>query len=569
MKKEIIAIIAAAVLVPSCSLDENLYTYIDESTYITDASSARNVLFGLYRNLCSLDLYGDRLSIVYDLPTDIAKVDGNSLVNNRDFCCNAHTASNSWVQNTWRYAYNTIYNANDFMEKVASARSRIPEDDQAVVDVYVAEARVIRALMYFELVRNWENISLFTTTAQSRLHPSTFRQEDPETVYGFIETELREAAEVLPWATEDNIRTDNSFMISKGSALGLLARVYVTWAGYPLLDTDKWTDAKEVCEEIITSGKHGLLADYEELWRNACNSVWNPTESLFEISFYSPMISSSGANNCSGYIGKWNGVYVVTNTSPLVRVDARYRAVTTFAARWPDIENDRRFYLSMADYYYEGTDKLGYSEEDNRWYEESGIDGIRKVYRVGYGRYKVDFTDANSPVGETLAKDAYKDGLYVAKWDLTKYQASGDQLSDGNLSNAHWYLIRYSDVLLMYAEAVVSGGTQGTLTPLQAVNKVRSRTSVNMPPVSSVDMDVIENERILELTQEGHRFYDLLRWGKLAKRFKELEASDPNFKQYNISEYIGFQEGKDEWLPIPIDEVEGNPYITENNPGWN
>ena len=144
------------------------------------------------------------------------------------------------------------------MEKVASARSRIPEDDQAAVDVYVAEARVIRALMYFELVRNWENISLFTTTAQSRLHPSTFRQEDPETVYGFIETELREAAEVLPWATEDNIRTDNSFMISKGSALGLLARVYVTWAGYPLLDTDKWTDAKEVCEEIITSGKHGL-----------------------------------------------------------------------------------------------------------------------------------------------------------------------------------------------------------------------------------------------------------------------------------------------------------------------
>jgi hypothetical protein len=82
-------------------------------------------------------------------------------------------------------------------------------------------------------------------------------------------------------------------------------------------------------------------------------------------------------------------------------------------------------------------------------------------------------------------------------------------------------------------------------------------------------MDIIERERVLELTQEGQRFYDLLRWGKLAKRFKELESSDSNFKQFNSSAYLGFVEGKNEWLPIPVDEVEGNPYITSNNPGWN
>lgn len=75
--------------------------------------------------------------------------------------------------------------------------------------------------------------------------------------------------------------------------------------------------------------------------------------------------------------------------------------------------------------------------------------------------------------------------------------------------------------------------------------------------------------KVLELTQEGHRFYDLLRWGKLPSRFKELENTDPNFKQYTSSTYLGFQENKNEWLPIPVDEVEGNPYITENNPGWN
>ena len=120
---------------------------------------------------------------------------------------------------------------------------------------------------------------------------------------------------------------------------------------------------------------------------------------------------------------------------------------------------------------------------------------------------------------------------------------------------------------MLYAEAVLNGATQGTLTPAQAVNKVRERA--NMADLSQVTLEDVKHERVLELSFEGHRFYDLLRWGKLAKRFRELEQSDPYFKQYTNSTYLGFQENKNEWLPIPVDEVEGNPYITENNPGWN
>ena len=81
-------------------------------------------------------------------------------------------------------------------------------------------------------------------------------------------------------------------------------------------------------------------------------------------------------------------------------------------------------------------------------------------------------------------------------------------------------------------------------------------------------METIERERILELTYEGTRFFDLLRWGKLVQRFRELESNDPLFKQFSRAQYMGFKENKNEWLPLPIDEVEGNPYITKNNPGW-
>lgn len=124
------------------------------------------------------------------------------------------------------------------------------------------------------------------------------------------------------------------------------------------------------------------------------------------------------------------------------------------------------------------------------------------------------------------------------------------------------------NVLMMYAEAVVSGGTQASnMTPLQAVNKVRGRA--NMSELPSVTMADIQNERILEFALEGHRFYDLLRWGKLASRFTELQESDPNFKKFiSADDFKGFVTNKHEWLPIPINEVNSNPYITENNPGY-
>lgn len=101
----------------------------------------------------------------------------------------------------------------------------------------MAEARCLRAMYYFELVRWFGNVALITNTAQSRQHPSTFTQADPADVYKFIETDLQYAIDNLPYSVDDNIRSDNSFRLSKGAALGLLTKVYATWAGYPVHDT--------------------------------------------------------------------------------------------------------------------------------------------------------------------------------------------------------------------------------------------------------------------------------------------------------------------------------------------
>ena len=469
-----LTILAAIVLVPSCNLDEQFYTYLDADTYIRDAASARKVLYGLYRNLCDQNLYGDRLSIKYDLPTDISRVDGTSLTNNRDFCCNAHMPTNSWVQNTWKALYDNIYDCSDFIERATPALENMDEANRKITEVYIAEARVIRALMYFELVRNWKNITLVKTTKDAAAHASTFKQDNPVDIYKYIETELSESADVLPWSTMDTVRPTTDHMVSKASALGLLARVYTTWAGYPLQDQSKWEKAKTACEEIITSGRHDLLEDYEQLWDNVCNSKWDPTESLMEVSFYSPSISSNSASNCSGMIGKWNGVHVKTNTTPIVRVDARYRVVSVFAAKWPDPQNDRRVALSVADYHYEGTDSLGLNHEHSEYYVESNVPGVKKVYKTRGGTTPITLETVSSPLATTSKKDAFREGFYVAKYDLTKYVDPSRHLSDGNYSNANWYILRYADVLLMYAEAIneMSGPTQEAY---DAINMVRRR----------------------------------------------------------------------------------------------
>ncbi len=138
-----------------------------------------------------------------------------------------------------------------------------------------------------------------------------------------------------------------------------------------------------------------------------------------------------------------------------------------------------------------------------------------------------------------------------------------------NQPRAHgvnWRYIRYADVLLMYAEAIVNGGKAGSISATDAFNQVRNRA--NMPNAGGLTLDMIKQERTLEFALEGHRFYDLLRWGDLAERFHELERTDPNFKKLiSESDYEGFTSNKHEWLPIPISEIESNPKA-EQNPGY-
>ncbi len=565
--------IACIFTAAACSLDEESFTEIEKDKYINDASEANTVLLGIYKNMTYDEMYGYYLSIYFTLPSDIAKITGNELTNWRNVPCNAFTSTEDEIQGAWEYLYNSIYQANDFIEGLAAKMEEFSDNDKKTATAYMGEARALRALFYFELVRWYGHVPLMTKTSQSDQHPSTFVQADPVDVYKFIEQDLLYAIEVLPYATDDTVRSDNSFRISKGGALGLLAKVYATWAGYPLYDETKWEDAAKTAEILVTSGKHGLLSDYEQLWKNSANSVWDPTESLIEVSFYSPIITGNSSNDASGRIGKWNSVPIADGVGNNGRAAGNWRVITTFAKSWKEsYPGDKRWDISIADY--------RYTAASGTTPEYATVSETQDGNKVDI---QVRFTDAMANNASDSKRAKFNDNfLYPGKWDMIKYIEPGNEVVDANKSNVNWYILRYSDVLLLYAEAMNEWKKGPTTEAYNAVNMVRRRgfglpvgatsSTADLPEGLSYEQfqQAVRDERSYELAFEGHRRQDLIRWGifydSIQQTFYDLQTwHDMAASYYRCIDFT--VKGKNELMPIPQRDMDLCKQFKQN-PGW-
>lgn len=355
MKKIIYYILISVVCIfsfSSCTLDEEPHSEMEKKNFLNNANEAETVLLGVYRTMIADAAYGWNLSILFNLGTDISQVEGSTSENFRIIPTNAFPTSQAEIQNTWATLYNGIYNANDFLERISVKMDSYSNTDKQLATIYIAEARALRALFYFELVRHYNRIPLMTNTQMSYQDPKTFKQAEPEEVYKFIEKDLLYARDILPYAIDDTYRSSNDYRLSKGAILGLLTKVYATWAGEPVKDVSKWELAATTARILIQSGKHSLLPNYEKLWENTCNGLWDPTESLIEISFYSPTVS--GNSDPVGRIGKWNGVKTTAIAGERGSCAGNVKVIHTFVLDWRNAgDGDIRRDLSIANYKYD------------------------------------------------------------------------------------------------------------------------------------------------------------------------------------------------------------------------
>ena len=469
-------------------------------------------------------------------------------------------------------SYYTIMQPFGLLYSTASQATYVIENidkveffDQELKKAYLGEAYFWRAFANFYLLTNYRNVSLIEHAPagmEDYVRPVTA----PELVWDAIASDLELAKKNLP--NKGYWKGENLGRVTAGAAAALRGKAYLFRSGIePLYGTDTRTFYSEAAAEFdqIIKGDFGSysLVEYSHNFDVAHE---NNNESVLELQFLGD-VENANFNPGSATSG--------------LAFDTRGIMLPGTGVGYEGVVHDW-LYNAFAN----SIDKDGYT--DIRMFSTMFFNDLAPEIKLRPGQRLTgpggfhfedmypngDFTSA----GNTRTH-VYK-AAFVKGMDLSMPMRNNDPTSITgvgagvkeyiyNQPRAHgvnWRYIRYADVLLMYAEAVVNGGTQGSISAADAFNQVRTRA--NMSTVGGVTLDLIKNERALELALEGHRFYDLLRWGDLNNRFKELERTDPNFKKLiSATDYEGFTQNKHEWLPIPIEEIESNPHAVQN-PGY-
>ena len=366
---------------------------------------------------------------------------------------------------------------------------------------YIAEATFLRAHYNFDLLRLFKNIPLITTPlAPADIYSQT--QADPAAVYASVEADLKAAIPNLP-AT---VTGGELGRITQGAAIALLGKVY--------LYDKKYTEAVTQFAKVNgtpggTTAVYGyhLQANYGQLFspENKFNS-----ESVFEWNFTPNQAYDWG--NWGSFKGD---VYVQM-------VGARDYVGTVYASGWG---------------FNPVTSQLVSSFKTP--YDGSGVTDPR------YG-YTILNMDSLAKAQNTSYTPSYQNtGYFTLKYaPLNKYKAAAGP-PDLNYPN-NYIEIRLADTYLMEAEALLQGSGDA-VRAAALLNAVRAR--VGLAPVAAT-MANIKAERRLELATEGHRWYDLVRWGDAASALA----------------FKGFTAGKNEILPIPLTELASTKLV--QNPGY-
>jgi hypothetical protein len=507
-------------------VEEPISQYSLESFFKTTAHANMAVL-GIYDVLGDADTYGKHLSMTFTVDTDVAQMRGTTLKNDRDMITHYQANPNlGWIETVWSRLWNGIERAN-------VAITRIPEmdlykngteEEKAILEMYLGEAKFLRGLIYFDLVRNWGTVPLKTkpTKATDNMDISRANIKD---VYDLIEKDMEDAAVVIPWQSEKASINERA---SKEAVLGIHARVCLGRAGY-YLDTDgqkkRLDDYKQAYERVrdltqrIIDERGQLMFrgdDYEKIFRNYVEGVVNTDESIFEVGLYNP----EGDKDNTGIIGTWN--------SPKSHADSPYGRANSYINTTPIFYNkfqngDIRRDVAIATY-------------------EILKDGSKKQFT----------------------------GKKEFQWAPGKWRRDWNPEPPKNPNNTdiNWVLLRYADVYLMHAEAQNEINEGPNTEAYNAINEVRNRASIdNLPDNLSKDafFEAVKNERALELCFEGWRKFDLNRWGILGETLRSHQAACLEYdKKAPVVMATYFDDNKDELLPIPQRERDENHNMSQN-----
>lgn len=417
--------------------------------------------------------------------------DGAGIQGFSNYTLNTNTVPRSF----WSDHFQGIFRTNILLQKLPNVSMDAGEKSR-----FTAETKALRAIYYFNLVRMFRNIPLLLEpVATAEIYNVT--QSSPAAVYAQIEKDLNEAIPVLPSSV---VAGTEAGRLTKGAAQAMLGKVY--------LYDNKKTEAAAMLAQVngTTPGQanqygNRLLPKFSDLWvfTNKFNS-----ESLLE---------AVHTNQSNADWGFWGSSADEGNSAAQMVGPRSYQKV---GANAPDI------YTS------------GWSF--NPWTQDF-YDAIKNDPRFAATVLDVK---ALAAAGEAKYIEGYQNtGYFIRKMIPMKsdIRTGGGSVELNFQQND--YIIRLADTYLLEAEAL--GGTGSRAQAL--LDAVRARVGLTSVPVS---LDAIKNERRLELAGEGHRFFDLVRWGDAPAKLGSR----------------GFKAGRNEVFPIPALELQGTKLV--QNPGY-
>lgn len=475
----------------------------------TDPNLAPKLVTGVYNSLLQGDSWGNgdvhgfAFISVSSIMSDDA--DKGSTPNDQAVPVGAMdnftlTPTNKFCETLWSGHYNGIGVANQALKALDDAALEEAQRNQ-----YKGEVRFLRGYLYFNLVRMYGGVPLVLRTPSDVDDANTdpiFKTRAPAgVVYDSIIRDLTYAADNLP--LKGVLAPGHA---TKGAAQALLAKVYMykaSKADNPS-PNDDWQKVFDLTDAVINSTKYALVDDYATIWRQAGE---NNSESIFEVQtgeFNNTNLNPDLYTVCQGPrqggSGGWNDLgwgFNVPSTSLLNAYEPG------------DLRKDATIIF---------IDNSGTHTGTVLW------DGFR------------------IPSKDSVENLHYNYKAYTSA-DLESYADPANKNRPKNIR-----ILRYAEVLLMYAEAAVHLGLGD---PDEKINLLRDRA--DLPAKSGVTIDDIWHERRIELAMEHDRFWDLVRQGNAAT---VLHAAGKT----------NFVEGKHELLPIPSSQLLLSGEALEQNP---
>jgi starch-binding outer membrane protein, SusD/RagB family len=537
MKKYLFISFSVFLIFQSCqSLDVGLANELNEQDFWKTEADVQAVMASCYENLGSAEgfFYSESMS-------------DNSFTRSSDrFGGAKQVASGSYdpslpiIKNEWDYRYSAIRKCNQFLANVERVKSLTP----AALKRYQAEVRFIRAYSYFTLATWYGDVPLFSKTLTIS-ESQTIKRNPKADVIAFVLSELAAIQADLPINTA--IPTAERGRISRGAAIALKARVN--------LYESNWQGVASACEELIgkpENGNYSLFSSYAGMFTVA-NEYNN--EVIFDLQYGANRLHDTQRFFIPVSIGLRTDImptqslvddYIMDNGKAIAESGSGYNANNPFDKR------DPRLSLSIAS---NGT----------------------KFTNFGFnGGGEIDVkTLPKSSSDDVIQPFASATGYYLRKY------ADPTATAPGN-SGLNLILLRYADVLLMYAEAknelnqMNAGIWNQTVRPLRTRAGFTQASALDFSAGSqTVLRDAIRRERRSELAFEGIRIFDIRRW-KIAETALNAQVKGIRIPGNEIAKDANgniivenriFQAPKHYLWPIPQLERDQNTNLTQNT-GW-